>query len=148
MIQSAATKYAIRALCHLAQQPPGSPAQAREISETLDIPYHYLSKILQDLARKGVLASTKGPGGGFRLNRPAGEISLYAVIEAVEGPISDDECMLGLETCSDEAPCPMHVFWKGLRSTFRDRMKAVSLTDIVRAAERKQQVRLAHLALD
>ncbi len=147
MIQSAATKYAIRALCHLAQQPAGSPAQAREISEALDIPYHYLSKILQDLARKGILGSTKGPGGGFRLNRRPAEITLYTLIEAIEGPISDDECMLGLETCSDEAPCPMHVFWKGLRSAFRDRMQAVTLTDIVRAAERKQQVRLAHLTM-
>ncbi len=143
MIESAATKYAIRALCHLARQPTGAPAQAREISEALDIPYHYLSKILQDLARKGLLSSTKGPGGGFRLNRPPAETSLYSLIEAVEGPISDDQCMLGLDACSDQAPCPMHEFWKGLRTAFRERMEEVSLLDIVRAAERKQQVRTA-----
>lgn len=147
MIESAATKYAIRALCHLAQQPGGAPAQAREISEALDIPYHYLSKILQDLAKKGVLTSSKGPGGGFRLNGPPAQTTLYALIEAVEGPLSDDECLLGLDACSDATPCPMHEFWKGLRSVFRDRMKAVSLEDVVRAAERKQQVRMAKLAV-
>ena len=140
MIQSAATKYAIRAVCHLAALPPGKRSQAKEISERLEIPYHYLSKILQDLARKGILDSSKGPGGGFRLAGPPERTSLYALIEAVEGPISDDDCVLGLAICSDEAPCPMHEFWKSFRDTFRGRMQSVSLEDVVIAAQRKRQV--------
>lgn len=140
MIQSAATKYAIRAVCHLAALPPGERSQAKEISERLEIPYHYLSKILQDLARKGILDSSKGPGGGFRLAGPPERTSLYALIEAVEGPISDTDCVLGLVICSDEAPCPMHEFWQSFRDTFRDRMESVSLEDVVLAAEKKRQV--------
>ena len=60
MIQSAATKYAIRAVCHLAHLSPGERAQVREVAEALDIPQAFLSKILQDLARKGILTSAKG----------------------------------------------------------------------------------------
>jgi len=143
MIQSVATKYAIRAVCHLAECCNGHPVQAREIADTLGIPYHFLSKILQELARKGVLSSTKGPGGGFRLVRPPEETTLYDLISVVEGPISDTECMLGLDVCSDEASCPMHDFWKSYRATFRQKMKAISLVDVVRAAETKRQVAAA-----
>jgi len=140
MIQSAATKYAIRAVCHLAGCCDGHPIQAREIADTLGIPYHFLSKILQELARKGILTSTKGPGGGFRLVGSPEETSLYDLISVVEGPISDTECMLGLDICSDDAKCPMHDFWKSYRATFRRRMKTISLVDLVRAAEKKRQV--------
>jgi Rrf2 family protein len=140
MIQSVATKYAIRAVCHLAACCDGHPVQAREIADTLGIPYHFLSKILQELARKGILSSTKGPGGGFRLVRPPEETTLYDLISVVEGPISDTECMLGLDVCSDEARCPMHDFWKSYRATFRQRMRSISLVDVVRAAEKKRQV--------
>lgn len=148
MIQSAATKYAIRAVCHLAGCCDGAPVQAREIAEALSIPYHFLSKILQDLARKGVLVSTKGPGGGFRLVRPPEETSLYDVISVVEGPLSDTECMLGLDRCSDEARCPMHDFWKSYRSTFRSKMESISLVDVVRAAEKKKQIRAVVEAIE
>ena len=143
MIQSVATKYAIRAVCHLAACPNGHPIQAREIADTLGIPYHFLSKILQELARKGILSSTKGPGGGFRLVRPPEETTLYDLISVVEGPISDTECMLGLDVCSDEARCPMHDFWKSYRATFRHKMRSISLVDVVRAAEKKRQVSAA-----
>ena len=141
MIHSTATRYAIRAVCLLAERPPDGCVHAREISEVLGVPYHSLSKILQDLARKRILSSTKGPGGGFRLSRSPDETTLYTLIEAVEGPIRDDECMLGLDLCSDETACPMHNVWKTFKTTFRDKMQSISLADVVRAAERKRQVR-------
>ncbi len=140
MIQSTATKYAIRAVCHLAGCCDGAPVQAREIADALDIPYHFLSKILQRLARDGILTSNKGPGGGFRLVRAPEETSLYDLIRVVEGPISDTQCMLGLDVCSDEARCPMHDFWKSYRTEFRRKMEVISLHDLVRAAEKKRQV--------
>jgi len=148
MIQSAATKYAIRAVCYLAGCCDGAPVQAREIADALGIPYHFLSKILQDLARKGVLVSMKGPGGGFRLVRPPEETSLYDVISVVEGPLSDTECMLGLDACSDEARCPMHDFWRSYRATFRSKMESISLVDVVRAAEKKKQIRAVVEAIE
>jgi Rrf2 family iron-sulfur cluster assembly transcriptional regulator len=145
MIHSTATKYAIRAVCYLAELPAGTWVQAREISESLQIPYHYLSKILHDLAQKRLLASSKGPGGGFRLNCSPAETSLYTVVEALEGPIGDDECMLGLEICSDDTTCPMHEMWGQFRAAFRERMAAISLTDVVEAARRKREAALVQL---
>ncbi|MDX1631552.1 MAG: Rrf2 family transcriptional regulator [Thermoanaerobaculia bacterium] len=140
MIQSAATKYAIRALCHLAgSRVEGRPVPAKEIAGRLEIPYHFLSKILQELARKGILESVKGPGGGFRLLRPPEETSLYDLVTMVEGPVSETECMLGLEFCEDEPPCPMHAFWERHRSLFRSKMESVSLVDLARTAEGRRE---------
>lgn len=137
MIQSAATKYAIRAVCYLAHLPEGTFAQVREVSTALDIPQPYLSKILQDLGKKGILSSSKGPGGGFRLNCSPTETSLYTVIEAVEGPKGEDECLLGLSICSEDTKCPMHDFWSEIQSAFRQQMASISLLDIVEAEQRK-----------
>ena len=137
MIQSAATKYAIRAVCYLAHLPEGKFAQVREVSAALDIPQPYLSKILQDLGKKGILSSSKGPGGGFRLNCSPTETSLYTVIEAVEGPKGEDECLLGLSICSEDTKCPMHDFWSEIQSAFRQQMASISLLDIVEAEQRK-----------
>jgi Rrf2 family protein len=137
MIHSAATKYAIRAVCYLAHLPEGTYAQVREVSTALDIPQPYLSKILQDLGKKGILSSSKGPGGGFRLNCSPTETSLYTVIEAVEGPMDKDECLLGLSICSEDTKCPMHDFWSDIQAAFRQQMASISLLDIVEAEQRK-----------
>ena len=139
MIHSAATKYAIRAVCHIAHLPPGERAQVKEISETLDIPQAFLSKILQDLARKGLLTSAKGPGGGFQLNCSPSETSLYSLVKAVEGPMVEGDCILGLSLCADDTRCPIHDTWKDIQDAFRERMEATSLMDVVEADTRKRE---------
>ena len=139
MIHSAATKYAIRAVCHIGHLSPGSKAQVKEISEALDIPQAFLSKILQDLARKGILSSTKGPGGGFRLNCSPEECSLYSLVEAVEGPMPEGECLLGLSLCAEETKCPLHDTWKDIQDAFRQTMESTSVKDVVDADKRKRE---------
>lgn len=139
MIQCAATKYAIRAVCHLAHLPAGERAQVREVAEALDIPQAFLSKILQDLAKKGILTSAKGPGGGFQLNCSPSETNLYSLVEAVEGPIPEGVCLLGLSLCSEDTKCPMHDAWKQMQDAFRACMEATSLMDIVEADRRKRE---------
>lgn len=142
MIHSAATKYAIRAVCHIAHRPSGSRSQVKEISESLDIPQAFLSKILQDLARKGILISTKGPGGGFELNCSPSETNLYTLVEAVEGPMAEGECVLGLLLCADDTKCPIHDTWKDIQDAFRERMKSTSISDVVEADQRKRKALL------
>ena len=138
MIHSAATRYAIRAVCHLAHLEQGTRAQVKEISEALDIPQAFLSKILQDLARKGVLESAKGPGGGFSLNCSPSDTDLYTLVEAVEGPMVEGDCVLGLSLCADETKCPIHDTWKDIQDAFRARMRATSILDVVEADVRKR----------
>ena len=60
------------------------------------------------------------------------------MIEAVEGPTPEDECVLGLEVCSDDAMCPMHEIWTHLRDSFRDRMMKISLQDVVESSKLKR----------
>ena len=139
MIHSAATRYAIRAVCHIGHLPPGTKVQVKEISEALDIPQAFLSKILQDLARKGVLTSTKGPGGGFKLNCSPEDCSLYSLVEAVEGPMAEGECLLGLSPCGDETKCPVHDTWKDIQDAFLERMMSTSVMDVVEADKRKRE---------
>ena len=138
MIHSVATKYAIRAVCHIAHLQPGARAQVKEISEALDIPPAFLSKILQDLARKGILVSAKGPGGGFQLNCSPSETSLYTLVKAVEGPMVEGDCILGLSLCADDTKCPIHDTWKEIQEAFRGRMQSTSIMDVVEADRRKQ----------
>jgi len=139
VIHSAATKYAIRAVCHLAHLSPGARAQVKEISEALDIPPAFLSKILQDLARKGILTSAKGPGGGFQLNCSPSETNLYTLVRAVEGPIVEGDCLLGLSVCADDLKCPIHDTWKDIQDAFRERMESTSIMDVVEADRRKRE---------
>src|SRR5215472_18280021 len=83
MIFSRPCEYAIHAMTYLAAI-PGTSARADEIAEAQEIPLPILSKVLQDLARKGLLDSRRGPGGGFRLSRRPELITLRDIVAAVD----------------------------------------------------------------
>ena len=85
--------YAVRALTYLAAQPQDRVVPRREIQTQQDIPAHFLSKIMKQLAGGGLVASSRGAGGGFRLKKPASEISVRAVYECLEGPLFLMECL-------------------------------------------------------
>jgi Rrf2 family protein len=85
MLYSRSAEYAIRALVHLACLPEGKFAMTRAIAEDENIPVHFLAKILQELTRKGILRSNKGPTGGFTLRVPPQQIHLLEVVEALDG---------------------------------------------------------------
>lgn len=115
MILSQASKYAVRAVLCLARSQQ-SPLLGKEIAAQLDAPAHFLAKILQSLAKQGLLHSYKGRGGGFSLARPAADIMVVEVIQAIEGPRFGEGCFLGLATCTDEKPCAMHHEWKRIKA--------------------------------
>ncbi|MDP6700895.1 MAG: Rrf2 family transcriptional regulator [Candidatus Latescibacteria bacterium] len=110
MIFSQTSKYAIRALVHLAHY-ESTPRLSPEIAEELDIPKCFLAKILQDLVRRNLLQSFKGRGGGFKLARAPDRITLLEIVQAVEGPEFGQHCLLGLSECGDHNPCPLHDQW-------------------------------------
>ena len=111
MIYSRSAEYAIRAFVHLAQVQEGKYAMVKNIAEQEDIPAHFLAKILQQLARKGLLRSSKGPTGGFALRVDASEIRLLDIVEALDGLAPYQQCASGLSECSDDMPCSMHDSW-------------------------------------
>src|ERR1700730_17579999 len=87
MLYSRSADYAIRSFVYLARIPDGEFVMARHIAEDEQIPAHFLAKILQELTRKGLLRSNKGPSGGFSLRIPAAQIKLLDLVEALDGKV-------------------------------------------------------------
>jgi len=139
MIYSRSSEYAIRAFVNLAQVPEGKYAMVKNIAEQEVIPAHFLAKILQQLARKGLLRSSKGPTGGFALRMPAGEIRLLDIVEALDGLAAYQKCASGLSDCNDEMPCSMHDSWVALRGRIMDYLGRNTIADLVKALDQKKR---------
>ncbi|NIR44438.1 MAG: Rrf2 family transcriptional regulator [Gemmatimonadetes bacterium] len=139
MIYSQASEYAFRALIELAGHRDG-PIPAARLAEAAQIPQYFLAKILQQLARQGMLRSYRGPRGGFTLARGPEEISLLGVVDALEGITRYKRCAVGLAECSDEMPCPMHESWKGLRNQVLAYLEDRTVADLAEALKRKQEL--------
>jgi len=99
------TDYGILGILYLAMQPFEKVTLLREIAESQDIPKSYLAKIFQDLSKEGLVRSRRGAKGGFCLARPASEITLRQVIEALQGPISLNRCLDVREVCPHLETC-------------------------------------------
>jgi Rrf2 family protein len=90
-------RYAVRALFDIAFYNEGHPTQVKDIAERQSIPPRFLEQIFQDLKRAGIVASKRGPQGGYNLSRPAGHIGIGDVIRALEGPIVLAEDSTGVD---------------------------------------------------
>jgi Rrf2 family transcriptional regulator, iron-sulfur cluster assembly transcription factor len=128
--------YAIEALTHLAVQPSGKLTGAREIAEEAGIPMPFLWKILRNLSQKMLVRSFKGVRGGYELARAPEKISMSEVLAASPDARHSDECVLGLDQCSDAHPCLLHFSWKGVRTQIDDLLKETTLADLARNARR------------
>ena len=139
MIYSRSAEYAIRAFVHLARVPDGRFAMVKQIAEEEEIPTHFLAKILQQLARKGLLRSSKGPTGGFSLRQSPQEVSLLNIVEALDGLQEYQRCASGLAECNDDMPCGMHESWKALRSRIIEYLEGTSIADVAVALAEKRK---------
>ena len=125
------SKYAIRAVIYLALFTSAEKkAGIREISAKLDIPTPFLGKILQLLARKNLLSSTKGPNGGFNLKKAALDISIMEIVEIIDGSDSFDTCVIRTSKCSHDAPCSMHDKIAPLRGEMKNLFMTESIADL------------------
>lgn len=118
---TSAGDYAVRAMLDIARHHPEVRTN-REITEAMDLPRNFLSRILGTLVRHGILRSSAGPVGGYTLARPPDEITLLEVIEAVEGPVAADECLLGGGSCGWIQVCPLHETWSEAKGDFTSRL--------------------------
>ncbi len=123
-------EYALRAAARLSVLPPDGSMQARELADALDVPANYLSKVLHQLAVAGVLESRRGRSGGFRLARPAGEITLEAVVAPFEDVGRYRQCLLGKSVCSDSRPCAAHARWKPVGRLMTSFLTRTTLADV------------------
>jgi Rrf2 family protein len=130
MMFTSATEHALRALSEMAARGAAGRVMVEDLAARVDVPRDFLAKIFQRLARAGVLASTKGRGGGFTLARPAHAISLMDVVAALEGPGSMDRCVVGMSPCDDRAACPLHDLFRPIRQRLKDYLATTTLADL------------------
>jgi Rrf2 family protein len=107
-------KYGLKALVHLAEVEPGRPELVNDIAEAEQIPKKFLDAILADLRNAGFVHSKKGKGGGYALARPPKEISIGAVVRALDGPLAPIQCASRTvyrrcEDCTDERHCAVRL---------------------------------------
>lgn len=109
-------EYGIRAMIFIAQHSKdGARIGIREIARGIDSPEHFIAKILQELGRKGIVQSVKGPNGGFYLDDKGRQCSLAKIVRALDGDELFTGCGLGLKQCSESRPCPIHEEFKKIR---------------------------------
>jgi Rrf2 family protein len=104
---------------------------AREISSKGHIPNKYLSKVLRDLVHAGVLSSTRGIGGGFRLKRRANKLKLVDVVKPFDDIPARSRCPLGHPKCTDDNACAMHDQWKPVKEAFRTLLDDTTIAQLV-----------------
>jgi len=127
---SKACEYAIRAMFFIAQKSaPGNKIGIKEISKGIDAPEHFLAKILQDLGRKGLVQSIKGPNGGFYLEDSAKKNTLADIVKAVDGDNLFTGCGLGLKICSEKNPCPLHDEFKIIRKKIHSMLETATVAE-------------------
>jgi Rrf2 family iron-sulfur cluster assembly transcriptional regulator len=123
-------EYAVRAMTYLARFPEGHVASLRDIGRAQEIPESFLAKILQSLVHAGLAVSQRGAHGGFALARPAEQITMREVIEAVDGPISVNVCTLDPEDCKRSGSCEVHKTWLRAQEQLMDVLGGVTLSSL------------------
>ena len=125
-------EYAIRGIVHLARQPHGNVALLSEIAEAADVPPTFLAKIFQNFAKLGFINSYRGTGGGFALARPASDITLREVVEAVEGPIAPNRCVTEEGECDRSSTCAVHTVWRRVQEQVIGILDGVTIEDLAK----------------
>lgn len=144
MVFSKSCEYGIRATIFLASESSEEGDRyhsIKDLSDELDISYHFLTKTLQKLTGCGYLESYRGPRGGVRLAVPPEELSIKEIVLAIDGPEIFEDCVLGLPGCGEEKPCPMHDRWAEVRARLRDQLEGYSLAQLAEGV-RTDELRL------
>ncbi|HUO04338.1 MAG TPA: Rrf2 family transcriptional regulator [Candidatus Binataceae bacterium] len=125
--------YSLKALLMLAERYPNSqPVRVEEIAESQSIPENYLRRLLIELKRGGLVASQKGPSGGYLLARPPAKISMADVVEIVEGGYAPVECLKdgANALCHRDEPCAMRDVWREVRDGVDATLRAATLQSL------------------
>jgi Rrf2 family protein len=125
-------EYAMRAMIFIAQNSKqGNKIGVKTVAAGIDSPEHFIAKILQDLSKKGLLQSNKGPNGGFYLETESLNCSLADIVRAVDGDKFFTGCGLGLKQCSENSPCPLHNEFKKIREDTLSMLENARLDTLV-----------------
>jgi len=113
---SKSCEYAIKAMIFVAQKSKNEArVSLKEIAASTDSPEHFIAKIMQELGRKRLVQSIKGPNGGFYMTEKELKTSITDIIKAIDGDKFYVDCVLGLKACSEKNPCPVHFEFKEIK---------------------------------
>lgn len=132
---SQTAEYALRAVLHLAGQPAGAATSAIHVAADIDVPERYLSRVLNALAHAGVLRSTRGAHGGFRLARPAAALTLADVVAPFDAVGDPPQCLLRDQPCGTGEPCLAHEEWHGVASAVRSFFQRTTVASVLASPE-------------
>lgn len=125
-------QYGVRAMFEIAKGWPEMPTTIREIAERQDVSVAYLEQILNTLRRAGLVASIKGPGGGYVLSRKPSEIAIGEILGELEGPVAITSCLDPDEGCSRVETCVTHLLWRSLGEKIQDFLGTITLEDLLK----------------
>ena len=131
-------RYAARAVLELALHYPGGPVRLHNISKNQDIPLRYLEQIMTMLVTSGLVKSKRGQAGGFNLAKLPSEISLYEVIQVVEGSLALVDCVDKASACLRSSSCITRDIWNRLSLQMKETLSSITLTDMVKMHQQKQ----------
>ena len=136
MILSRSATYGLRAVLYLSlHSEKGVRFGVKAIAQELNLPESYLGKVLQNLVRKGIVFSAKGPRGGFYIEQDNLERPVIQIVEAIDGLGQFSACGLGLHECSDEKPCPIHNEYGALRDGLFNLLSEKTINDFKKDIE-------------
>jgi Rrf2 family transcriptional regulator, iron-sulfur cluster assembly transcription factor len=130
-------RFAVTAMIDLALQHGSEPVTLAEISGRQKISLSYLEQLFGKLRRHQLVESVRGPGGGYVLARDTGQVSVAAIIQAVDEPIDATQCG-GKENCHDEQKCLTHDLWAALNDRIFDYLEGVTLRQLVDSQKAKE----------
>lgn len=133
---SNSSKYALKAVLFLAlHTDENNKMMVMDISERINVPKAYLAKLLQELSKRKIISSTRGPKGGFYINPSSKNQSLMQIIEVFDGKKKVESCVLGLEDCNEHKPCPIHNIISPSRSKMIALLESKTINDLARDLE-------------
>ena len=127
---SKSCEYAIKAMIFVAQKSKDEVrVGVKEITKGIDAPEHFIAKILQDLVKKKLVNSVKGPNGGFYMDKLNLKSSIADVVRAIDGDGFNKDCVIGLKACSEKNPCPVHFEYKEIKKNLITMLEGNTIAD-------------------
>ena len=123
--------YGLRAALEVARAPEGQLVTRHSIARATDAPASVLAQSLAGLVRGGLLDAQAGPHGGYRLARPAGEVSIHDIVVAIDGEEPEERCVLHERACSSTGACPFHAFLVAAQERFLDTLRTTTLAEVM-----------------
>ncbi len=127
---SKSCEYAIKAMIFVAQKSKdGIRVGVKEVAKGIDAPEHFIAKILQDLGKKKLVNSVKGPNGGFYMDDLNLKSSISDIVKAIDGDGIYKDCVIGLKLCSEKNPCPVHFEFKEIKRNLITMLEENTIAD-------------------